>query len=43
MNIQKDDLDLYFKKFHPFVKNLINATPKSQIHTAAITDLKPHL
>jgi|TARA_B110000037_G_scaffold8373_1_gene9007 2-polyprenyl-6-methoxyphenol hydroxylase-like FAD-dependent oxidoreductase len=37
----KDDLDLYFKKFHPFVKNLINATPKSQIHTAAITDLKP--
>lgn len=35
----KDELDVYFNKFHPFVKSLIKAT--SQIHASEITDLKP--
>ncbi len=35
------EIDGYFNKYAPIVNELIGATPKNQIHTAEIADLKP--
>lgn len=32
----------YFSTYHPLIKSLINSTPKTQINTAEIADLKPN-
>lgn len=36
-----DELAHYFADYHPLVKDIINATPTTSIHTAEMTDLKP--
>ncbi len=37
----KEHLSLYFEKYHPLVKNLIENTPIKSIHSSVISDLKP--
>lgn len=36
-----DNIQNYFISYNATIKDLINLTPKNQIHTAEITDLKP--
>ncbi|UII35065.1 FAD-dependent monooxygenase [Fulvivirga ulvae] len=35
------DIDSYFRDYHAVIRDIIAATPKQQVHTAVISDLKP--
>ncbi len=40
-DLSVNNLENYFNDFHPIIKDIITSTPKEQIHTAEISDLKP--
>ncbi len=40
-DLSVDNLENYFNDFHPIIKDIIKSTPKEQIHTTEISDLKP--
>lgn len=36
-----NEIETYFKTYHPIIRNIIGSTPKEQIHTSEISDLQP--